>query len=220
MRSSRTRKIAILAMLSALAYVVMLVGRIQVLTVPPYLKYDPKDVIITIGGFIFGPLSVFAMSLVISFVEMVTASDTGIIGAIMNLVSTCAFACTAAYIYKKGHTLAGAVVGLISGALMATLVMLLWNYFLTPIFLGYPRDVVAAMLIPIFMPFNLLKGGLNAAITMLIYKPVRVGLSKSRLLPEPDNVKAPQKINIGAMLASAFVLISGILLILVYQGLI
>ena len=220
MRSSRTRKIAILAMLSALAYVVMLVGRIQVLTVPPYLKYDPKDVIITIGGFIFGPLSVFAMSLVISFVEMVTASDTGIIGAIMNLVSTCAFACTAAYIYKKKHTLAGAVVGLISGALMATLVMLLWNYFLTPIFLGYPRDVVAAMLIPIFMPFNLLKGGLNAAITMLIYKPVRVGLSKSRLLPEPDNVKAPQKINIGAMLASAFVLISGILLILVYQGLI
>ena len=218
MQSTRTRKLVILAMLSVMAYAVMYFGRIPILTVPPYLKYDPKDFIIAIGGFIFGPLSVVAMSIVVSFLEMVTASETGIIGAVMNIVSTCAFACTAAIIYKSKRTLKRAVIGLISGVLMVTIVMLLWNYFLTPIYTGYPREAVAAMLVPVFLPFNLLKGGLNAAITMLLYKPIRAGLSKSRLLPEDDGVKAQSKVNIGAMLASFFVLVSGVLLILVYQG--
>ena len=235
--SERTRKLVILAMLSALAYVLMVFGRVPVLTVPPFLKYDPKDVILVIGGFIFGPLSVLAMSIVVSFIEMITVSDTGIIGFAMNVVSTCAFACTAAFIYKKMHSLKGAIIGLIVGWIAMALIMVLWNYIMTPIYLaslstGFSdmealsaavskiRPGVANMLIPIFLPFNLLKGGLNAAITMLVYKPVRTGLVKSRLLPDTSAAKAPSKINTGAMLVSAFVLLTGILLILVYQGII
>ena len=235
MRSERTRKITILAMLSALAYVIMVFGRIPVLTVPPFLKYDPKDVIFTIGGFLFGPLSVFVMSFIVSFFEMITVSDTGLIGALMNLVSTCAFACTAAFIYKKMHSLKGAVIGLAAGWIATTAVMILWNYIVTPIYLaslsvGFSdmealseavrgiRPTVAGMLIPVFLPFNLLKGGMNAAITMLVYKPIRAGLSASRLMPETAAVSKKSKINIGAMLVSVFLLITGILLILVYQG--
>jgi len=237
MQSSRTRKLAILALLAALAYVVMVYGRVPVLTVPPFLKYDPKDVILAIGGFLFGPLSVLAMSVVVSFLEMITVSETGIIGFFMNVLSTCAFACTAALIYKKLHTLKGAIIGLAAGWLATAAVMVLWNYIVTPIYLaslatGFSdlealsesvtrvRPVVAGMLIPIFLPFNLLKGGLNAAITMLLYKPVRTALSKSGLLPRPP-VNAPRsRINVGAMLVSAFLLVTGALLILVYQGII
>jgi len=224
-------------MLSALAYVLMVFGRIPVLTVPPFLKYDPKDVIFAIGGFIFGPLSVLMMSIVVSFLEMITVSETGIIGFAMNVLSTCAFACTAAYIYKKIHNLKGAIIGLITGCIAMVATMILWNYIVTPIYLaslahGFSdmeallkaamemRPGVAKMLIPVFLPFNLLKGGLNAAITMLVYKPVRTGLSKSGLLPVTTDVKTPLKINIGVMLVSVFVLITGILFILVYQGVI
>jgi riboflavin transporter FmnP len=174
-------------MLCALAYVVMVFGRIPVLTVPPYLKYDPKDVIIVIGGFLYGPLAAFYITFVVAFFEMVTVSETAWIGATMNLVSSCAFACTAALIYKHQRSMKGAVMGLVAGWLSATAVMLLWNYLLTPIFLGYPRDVVAQMLIPVFLPFNLLKGGMNAAVTMLVYKPVRVALHRSRLLPVEES---------------------------------
>jgi len=235
MQSSRTRKMVILAVLSALAYVLMLYWRIPVLTVPPYLKYDPKDVIFTISGFIFGPLPVVMMSLVVSFLEMITASDTGIIGFLMNVVSTCAFACTAAFIYKKVHSLKGAIIGLVVGWIAMAGVMLLWNYIVTPIYIaslavgfsdlealslaaGEIRPGVVDMLIPVFLPFNLLKGGLNAAITMLVYKPIRAGLSKSRLLPEETGAAQPSKINLGAMLVSLFLLLTGIMLILVYQG--
>jgi len=245
MQTSRTRKLAVLAMLSALAFVIMAYGRIPVLTVPPYLKYDPKDVVFAISGFIFGPLPVVAMSVVVSLIEMVTVSSDlamggllgGLIGAVMNILSTCAFACTAAFIYKKMHSLKGAVIGLVTGCVAAAAVMLLWNYIMTPVYLALlsqgladmdafsrsvseSRPVVAGMLLSVFLPFNLLKGGLNAAITMLAYKPVRAGLSKSRLLPEPPGPKAPRKINAGAMLISFFVLVTGVLLILVYQGVI
>jgi len=41
-------------MLCALAYVVVVVGRIPIIL---FLKYDPKDVIIAIGGLIFGPFT-------------------------------------------------------------------------------------------------------------------------------------------------------------------
>ena len=218
--SSRTRKIVIMAMLCALTYGVMVVGRVPVLTVPPFLKYDPKDVIIVIGGFLFGPVAVFAISFIVSFFEMITVSETGWIGAVMNLVSSCAFACPAAIVYKKVHSLKGAVIGLITGWLGMTVVMLLYNYFLTPIFLGYPRSAVAAMLVPIFLPFNPLKGGLSAGIAMLLYKPVRIALDKSRLLPQTAGAGGGSKINLGVVLVSLFIVLSGVLLILVYQGII
>lgn len=212
----RTKKLTGLAMLSAIAYIMVFVGRIPVVM---FLKYDPKDVIITIGGFIFGPLSAFAISLVVSLVEMFTISDTGPIGLIMNIISTCAFACTAAFIYKKKRTVSGAVTGLITGMLLMIAVMLLWNYLITPLYMKVDREQVAAMLVPVFLPFNLAKGGLNAAITMLIYKPVVTALRKAHLLPPVENGEGKGKINVGVMLAAALVLGTCILLVLVLRGL-
>lgn len=212
--NTNTKKIVTLAMLSAIAYVVMAVGRIPIIPTVEFLKYDPKDIIIAIGGLVFGPLSAFLMSVVVSFVEMVTVSETGIIGLIMNVISTCAFACTAAFIYKHKRTLSGAVIGLIAGSLAMTGIMLLWNYIITPIYMGVPREKVANMLMPIFLPFNLLKSGLNAALTMLLYKPLVKVFRKSNLIPEPEaNGKKP-RFNIGVMLVSLFVLGTCILIIL------
>lgn len=212
---TQTKKLAVIAMLSALAYLIMVVGRIPVVM---FLKYDPKDVIITIGGFLYGPLVSFIMSVIVSFIEMITVSDTGPIGLLMNIISTCAFACTAALIYKKKHNIKGAIIGLISGWLFATAVMLLWNYFITPLYMGVPREAIAELLIPAFLPFNLLKGGLNAAITMLLYKPLGIILRKSNMLPAtPDSTVSKSKINIGSILISCFVIITCVLLILVFQ---
>ena len=184
MKNSRTKNMTTMAMLAALAFLVMLVGRIPMVAAAPFLKYDPKDVIIIIGGFIFGPFAAFMISLVVSIIEMLTVSETGPIGAIMNLLSTCSFACLASVIYKKKHSIKGAVIGLVSGIALMVVVMLAWNYLLTPIYMGYPREAVAAMLLPVFLPFNLVKGGLNAGITLLIYKPVVMTLRKAGLAPK------------------------------------
>ena len=210
------KKTISLAMLSAIAFAVMVVGRIPMVM---FLKYDPKDVIIAIGGFIFGPLSAFIISAVVSLVEMVTVSDTGIIGCIMNIISSCSLVCTASYIYNKKRTLSGAVTGLIAGTLFTTVVMLLWNYLITPLYMGYPREDVTKLLIPVFLPFNLIKGGINTAITLLLYKPVVTALRRAKLIETSEN-GTPQSGKTGITLIAVLLLATCIFFALVLKGII
>ncbi len=216
--NSKTKKLTAVAMLCALAYVVMAVGRIPIITVPLSLKYDPSDIIVTLGGFIWGPMTSCIVSFVVATIEMFTASDTGVIGWIMNIVQTLSFACIAAFIYKKKHTLSGAVIGLITGWLFSTAVMILWNYLITPIYMGYPREAVVKLLIPVFLPFNLLKGGLNASITFLLYKPIISVLRKTGFVPAPE--KKVKRSNPGFLILAALILATCVLIILSMRGII
>ncbi len=184
MASERTRKLVMLAAFAAIALVVTVVGRISIAPAAPYLKYDPKDVIILISGFLYGPLPAILVSVTVSLVEMVTVSDSGIIGMVMNVVASCSFVCPAVLIYRKKSTASGALFGLAFGVLCMTVMMLLWNFFLTPIYTGMPREAVAAMLVPVFLPFNLIKGTLNASFALLLYKPLFGALSRSNRLPK------------------------------------
>ena len=215
----KSRKLVTLAMLSALAYVVMLVGRLPITPVA-FLEYDPKDIIIVIGGFLFGPLSSALMSIVVSLVEMVTVSDTGVIGLVMNILSTCSFACVAAAIYKHRPTLKNAVIGLLCGLAAMTGIMLLWNYFITPLYMGVTRQEVAGMLLPIFLPFNVLKGGLNMAVAMLIYTPVVGALRKARLVPPSEHKTQGRSRSLGTILVAFVLLATCVLSVLVFRGII
>lgn len=220
-RRTNTKKIVMLAMLAAIAYAVTFVSHFLIPPIQGFLSYDPKDIIIAVGGFIFGPLSAFLISAVVALLELVTISATGPIGCIMNILSSCCFACIASLIYKKRHTLKGAIIGLIAGALATTAFMLLWNFLITPIYMGMPRAAVADLLAPVFLPFNLTKYALNAAITMLIYKPVVTALRKAHLIsPSSRGSGAPvgKGSHIGTILVSLIILITCILVFLVMQG--
>ncbi len=200
-------------MLCTLAYVAVVVGRIPLVL---FLKYDPKDVIIVIGGFIFGPLTSFAITIIVSIVQMFTISGTGILGCFMNIISSCSFACTAAFIYKRKHRLSGALFGLFCGCGCQAVVMMLWNYLIAPIYMGYPREAIVELLIPAFLPFNLIKGGLNAAITMLLYKPIVTALRRSNLI-ESKTDSSKMQINIRVLLAALLMLIICVLFILSFK---
>ena len=63
--TAKTKQLVILSMFCAIAYVVMALGRIPIVL---FLKYDPKDIIITIAGFLFGAPSALAVSAVVSVV--------------------------------------------------------------------------------------------------------------------------------------------------------
>ena len=218
MRNSKSysvKQMVMLALLAAIAYMMVSLVRIPVVL---FLKYEPKDVIITIGGFLFGPMASFTVSLLVSLLEMVTISETGPIGALMNLLSTCTFACTAAIIYKKKHTLGGAILALIGGTILMTIAMLLWNWLITPIYMGYPREVVAGMLVPVFLPFNLLKAGLNSAFVLFLYKPLVTALRKTGLVASKEQPGGSNNKKMGASLLGLLLLGTCILLLLVFQG--
>ena len=213
------RKLTMIGMLCAIAYAVMVIGRVPIVL---FLKYDPKDVVITIGGFIFGPLSAFTISAIVSIIEMFTVSDTGIIGCIMNILASCSFACTAAFIYKKKHTLRGAVEGLLC-LIGMTIIMVLWNYLVTPIYLGYPREAVVELLLPAIIPFNLLKGGINMALVLLLYKHVVNALRRAKMIDLSKNSAEQSTVtknNTGVMLVAVVILATAILLALVLKGVI
>jgi len=186
MKITRLKKMTMMAMFSAMAYVVMSYCRIPMFADAPYLQYDPKDIIIVIAAFIAGPFAGILISVVVSLVEMLTVSETGPIGMIMNVIATVCFVWPAAMIYKKRKTFIAAVIGLAISVVAMTAAMLLWNYLITPFYQGVDRAVIKQMLIPIFLPFNLIKAGINMGITLVLYKPVILALRKSGLFTEQN----------------------------------
>lgn len=185
------KKISTIGVLCAMAMVVNLLIHFPLVPAASFMNYDPKDIVIVIGGFTMGPMTVVIMSLICSVLELMYRGGT-VIDLIMNVFSTCAFACTAAVIYKKKHTKKGALLALVAGVAVSVVVMMLWNYLVTPIYYNMPREALMPMMPAIFL-FNALKYGLNAAITLALYKPLVSILRKSSLLEKHGNEKGAGK---------------------------
>ena len=171
-------------MLAGMAVVSTLIIRVPFAFAPPNMRYDPQDVFILLGGFIYGPLAAAAMSIVVALTRFLISNTTGHWGLLMNFVSTFSFVVPAAIVYYKMRNFKGAVIGLIVGIIVMIPTMLLMNYIIVPLFTPAPREAVVGMLIPVILPFNLLKGGINAAVILMIYKPIMTALSRAKVLPE------------------------------------
>ena len=211
-----TRYIAVVAMFTAISFIAVLLSKV-IPNVAGFLSYEPKDAVIVISGFIFGPLTCVIVSVLTSLIEMLSISSTGIYGFLMNVVSTCAFTVPAAWFYRRHHTIKGALAGLGIGIIVLAACMVLWNYIITPFYMGVDRSVVAGMLMSVFLPFNLIKGGINAGLTLLIYKPVVNALRRAHLV-EASSSGSKGGFKAGYTLFAAAVLITFVLLFLVMIG--
>ncbi len=198
-----------------MAMVVNLIIHFPIVPSVSFLNYDPKDIIIVIGGFIYGPFVCFIMSAITSVLEIMFRGGT-ILDILMNMISTCTFALTAAYFYQKNHTKKGAVIGLTLGIIGCTISMLVWNYIVDPIYFQMPREAVVAML-PAIGLFNVIKSGLNMAVTLFLYKPIVTILRNTNFVE-----KNSQEVSISKeiMIIAAFIFITALVLILVFQGII
>jgi len=206
-----------MAMLITIGYVVVVLSKQIPLRVAGFLSMDFSNVIIVIGGFIYGPVSAAIITVIVAFIEMITIGETGLYGFLMNVVNTCSFTCVAAAVYVRRRDTKSAITGLIVGCISVTATMMLWNYIITPLYMFVPRHVVQGMLVPVFLPYNLLKSGINAAMAFLLYRPIVLGLRRANLVSETSEGQSG-KTNWGVMLAAAFILISLGLLFLVLAG--
>ena len=218
--NERIKSLCSMAMLTAIAIVADILIRIP--NIGGFLTYEPKDVVLTIGGFIFGPVAGILMALVVCLIEMVTISTTGIIGFVMNFLASGVFIGVASIIYFKKKNLSRAIIGLVASTLSLIVVMLLWNYIMTPIFFGMPREAVLEMFLPLLIPFNAIKGALNSALTLLLYKGVVTALRKSGLVPKRESADNENfKTNtIILIIVSAFIVATLILVLLIFAGII
>ena len=216
-KSFTTKKIAILGAVTALAYIsTMLTSPIKVFE---FLSCDIKDAIIVIASLIFGPLSGFIVTVLVSVLEFFTISQTGVIGMVMNILSTAFFIVPASLIYKYKKTLTSAVIGLLVGTVFMTIAMLLWNYLFTPLYMGIPREAVVSMLPTVFLPFNVIKGGINTTLALILYKPLVTVMRKTHLIPTKET--SDNKLNKGRyvlVLVVSLILLAVCVLLLLFLG--
>ena len=176
-KSKKLNQLVKMAMMIAISCVLVLLIRIP-FPAAPFLKYDPADIPIFITTFAFGPIAGFVVTVVVSFLQAFILGDDSIYGFIMHVLATGAFVLIAGSIYRKQKTKTGAIVALTAGTITMTIVMVIANYFVTPFYMGVPTTAVVEMLLPIIVPFNLLKAGINSVLTFLLYKRISKFLHK------------------------------------------
>jgi len=185
-----TRKMVIIAMMSAIAIVIYYLD-FPVPLMPSFIKLDLSNVISLITAFALGPVEGVIVCLIKNAVHLVIKGmgTTMGIGDIFDFVTSAIFALTAGLIYMKNKTKKGAVIACAVGTIVFAAISLPLNYFIVyPIYfkafggeaaiLGMYRELMPSVknifsALCIFnLPFTLVKGIVCAAVTILIYKPL------------------------------------------------
>ncbi|MBQ6539653.1 MAG: ECF transporter S component [Oscillospiraceae bacterium] len=176
-----TRTITVMAVLTAISVVLVAFIHFPLFPAAPFLEYDPADIPILICAFAYGPAAGIIVTVIAAAIQALTVSASGgVYGFIMHVIATTALCLPAGIIYKRNRTRKHALIALIVGTLLMGGVMVIANHFITPRFMGAPTEAVDAMLLPIILPFNLLKAGINSAVTFFIYKPISRYIIKAR----------------------------------------
>ncbi len=176
------KKMVGIGVFSALAFAVVAICQL-IPKVSGFLSIELKDSVIAIASFIYGPLAAPIIAFIVSFLEFITFSSTGPWGLLMNFVSSATFSGVASVIYRYKRSLNSAIIGFSVSVVTTTVVMLVLNPFIVPMFSPYVTfDMVVGMILPILLPFNFAKALLNGAVAMLLYKPIIEAMRKARLI--------------------------------------
>ena len=162
-------RISRLAMMTAVSIVLLMLVRIP-FPPAPFLVYDPADVPIYITAFAFGPVEGLIVTLIVCLIQAFGLGGDGLYGFLMHFVATGIVAVIIGMLYRRNKTKKTAVKALVIGVIVAVIVMCIMNLIVTPIYMGAPRSAVVAMIPTVIIPFNLLKAGINALLTFLLYK--------------------------------------------------
>ena len=196
-RRSRTHRIAVTAMLSAAATVLMFLEFPIPFLIPSFVELDFSELPALLAAFSLGPVSGAAVCLVKNLIKGLLFSGTGGVGEMCNFLLGICFVIPAGLIYRCRKTRSGALAGALAGALIMALCSIPVNYFISyPVYTKFlPIDVIISMYQEIVQsfngllsrvsapfafnaPFTLLKGLLDMGLCFLVYKPLSPLLHK------------------------------------------
>ena len=194
---SNTHYISYTAIFSCMAGVLMLV-EIPLFFAPSFYELDLSELPILICTFYLGPVAGVAAEFVKIMVKLlIKGTSTAFVGDFANFFVGCSLVLPASIIYHTRPGKKSALIGMIAG----TLVMTVFGSFFNAIYLlpkfaslyGMPLDAIIAMgtkvnaaitdvstlVLFAVVPFNLLKGIVVSALTMLLYKRISPILHKN-----------------------------------------
>lgn len=170
---NKTKKLVLASLFTALSVALLYVPflRFPIFPTAAFLEYDAMDVPILLGTLLLGGKSGIFITLISSLIQGITvSSSSGLYGIIMHFISTGVFTLSVSGVNKRCKKV---IFSLMFGVLMMSLVMIPANLIITPLFMGVGTDVVAKMLLPVIIPFNIIKAGINAVVVFLVYSPVK-----------------------------------------------
>ncbi|SCM82764.1 Riboflavin transporter RibU [uncultured Sporomusa sp.] len=178
-----TTRIAVLASAAA----ILMAMELPVIFMPGFLKLDFSEIPAIIGAFALGPLAGCLIVFIKNLIHVSNTQTAGI-GEMANFfVGTC-FVVPAAFVYQYKKNRVGAMWALLAGTFSMTLMAAVLNYWvLLPLYqkvLHFPAEAMIAMgkagnpfivdiktfIVFAIIPFNLFKGIVVSAITLLVYK--------------------------------------------------
>jgi riboflavin transporter FmnP len=136
----------------------------------PYLKYDPANVTALLAGLAYGPVSGCLVGGVTAVLHACVTGNWP--GALVNIVVACAFVLPAAIVYRHSKRVAWQVFGLVLSCIAMLACAVAMNLLVYP-FLGTPVEAVVAMIVPLLIPFNRIKGVINAVLAFVLQKSLR-----------------------------------------------
>lgn len=163
------RRIAVTALLCAMAAICTLLLEFPILPGVTWLKYDPSGIVALIAGFAFGPATGAVVSVIPYLVHVATTS--GVYGMIMAILATFSLVMPASLIYRRNRTMRDAVLGLVTGGVVCLAACIVGNLIVTPFYTSMPLDAVIALIVPALLPFNLIKIAINCAVFAFIMRP-------------------------------------------------
>ena len=194
---SRTHKLAVTAMLSAVAFVLMFIEFPIPALIPSFVKLDISDLPELLAAFSMGPLYGVAVTLVKNLLFILLhGTSSAYVGELCNFLLGAVFSLAAGFIYQRKKSRKSALIGAVIGAALMAIVSVPLNYFVVyPAYVvcyGMPLEAIIGMyqaILPssdslikcltIFnMPFTFCKGMLDVLLCFLIYKPLSPLLHK------------------------------------------
>ena len=182
-----TRNIVKIGMLSAVAFLLMLIQFPIPTLFPFFLELDISELPALLGGFTLGPIAGSIIVLLKNLLLLaVRGSKTSYVGELSNFIVGAAFVVPASILYINNKSKRGAIYSLIAGILGMTIVACISNYYLIiPLFsktLGFESVMEMAArsnkaivdmktyILYAVVPFNILKSMVVSIFTLLIYK--------------------------------------------------
>lgn len=183
---NKTYKIAMIGMLSAIAFVLEALN-FSIPIMPSFIKLDFSELPALIGSFAMGPMSGILICLIKNLFNLLHTT-TGGVGELSNFLLGAVFVGTAGIFYKVKKGKKAALLGSLAGALAMALFCIASNYFLVYPFymnvMGMPEQAILGMyqainpkvdsileaLIYFNFPFTFCKAMISVVITFLIYK--------------------------------------------------
>lgn len=164
-----TRRLAITAFFCALSFVMTFV-EIPIFPPASYLTFDPSGIVSFVAAYAFGPSMGVLVCVITWLVRTLFVFNP--YGHIMAVLATVTLIVPAALVWRRAQSTKGLVGGMVLGGLVCIVACILGNIVITPLYSSVSTADVIAMIVPILLPFNLIKIVINCVVTALVRKPV------------------------------------------------